>query len=85
MDVTHERLFTPRFFLMCGFSFAVFLAAFLLFPTAPFRIRDLGGGTIAAGLFLACLTFASAVSAPFTGALADRSACAGPSGSEASR
>jgi len=72
MDVTHERLFTPRFFLMCGFSFAVFLAAFLLFPTAPFRIRDLGGGTIAAGLFLACLTFASAVSAPFTGALADR-------------
>jgi len=72
MDVTRERLFTPRFFLMCGFSFAVFLSAFLLFPTAPFRIRDLGGDTFAAGLFLACLTFASAVSAPFTGALADR-------------
>ncbi len=72
MDVTRERLFTPRFFLMCGFSFAVFLAAFLLFPTAPFRVRDLGGSTFAAGLFLACLTFASAVSAPFTGALADR-------------
>ena len=72
MDVTRERLFTPRFFLMCGFSFAVFLSAFQLFPAAPFRIRDLGGGTVAAGLFLACLTFASAVSAPFTGALADR-------------
>jgi len=72
MDVTRERLFTPRFFLMCGFSFAVFLSAFQLFPTAPFRIRDLGGGTFAAGLFLACLTFASAVSAPFTGAMADR-------------
>lgn len=72
MDVTRERLFTPRFFLMCGFSFAVFFSAFQLFPTAPFRIRDLGGGTFAAGLFLACLTFASAVSAPFTGALADR-------------
>ena len=72
MDVTRERLFTPRFFLMCGFSFAVFLAAFLLFPTAPFRVRELGGSTFAAGLFLACLTFASAVSAPFTGALADR-------------
>jgi MFS family permease len=72
MDVTRERLFTPRFFLMCGFSFTVFLAAFLLFPTAPFRVRDLGGDTFAAGLFLACLTFASAVSAPFTGALADR-------------
>jgi MFS family permease len=72
MNVTRERLFTPRFFLMCAFSFAVFLAAFLLFPTAPFHIRDLGGDSFAAGLFLACLTFASAVSAPFTGALADR-------------
>ncbi len=72
MNVTRERLFTPRFFLMCGFSFAVFFSAFQLFPTAPFRIRDLGGSTFAAGLFLACLTFASAVSAPFTGALADR-------------
>jgi MFS family permease len=72
MDVTRERLFTPRFLLMCGFSFAVFLSAFQLFPTAPFRIRDLGGDTFAAGLFLACLTFASAVSAPFTGAMADR-------------
>jgi MFS family permease len=72
MDVTRERLFTPRFFLMCGFSFAVFFSAFQLFPTAPFRIRDLGGGTFEAGLFLACLTFASAVSAPFTGAMADR-------------
>jgi MFS family permease len=72
MEATHERLFTSRFFLMCGFSFAVFLAAFQLFPTAPFHIRDLGGDAFAAGLFLACLTFASAVSAPFTGALADR-------------
>jgi MFS family permease len=72
MDVTRERLFTPRFFLMCGFSFAVFISAFQLFPTAPFRVRDLGGDTFAAGLFLACLTFASAVSAPFTGAMADR-------------
>jgi len=72
MDVTRGRLFTPRFFLMCGFSFAVFFSAFQLFPTAPFRVRDLGGDTFAAGLFLACLTFASAVSAPFTGAIADR-------------
>jgi MFS family permease len=72
MDVTRERLFTPRFFLMCGFSFAVFFSAFQLFPTAPFRVRDLGGGAFEAGLFLACLTFASAASAPFTGALADR-------------
>jgi hypothetical protein len=38
-----DRLFTPRFFLMCGFSFTVFLSAFQLLPTAPYRILDLGG------------------------------------------
>lgn len=67
-----DRLFTPRFFVMCGFSFTVFLSAFQLLPTAPFRILDLGGSKLAAGLFLGCLTYASAISAPFTGALADR-------------
>ena len=72
MPVSKDRLFSPRFFLMCGFSFTVFLSAFLLFPTAPFHIRDLGGTTFAAGLFLACLTYASACSAPLTGAIADR-------------
>ncbi|MBI2220520.1 MAG: MFS transporter [Acidobacteria bacterium] len=65
-------LFTPRFFVMCGFSFTVFISAFQLFPTAPFHIRDLGGSTFAAGLFLGLLTYASACSAPFTGAFADR-------------
>lgn len=72
MSVTKEPLFTPRFFLMCGFTFTVFASAFQLFPVAPFHIKDLGGTTFAAGLFLAFLTYASAVFAPFTGALADR-------------
>jgi MFS family permease len=66
------RLFTPRFFVMCGFSFTVFLSAFQLLPTAPFHILDLGGSTFASGLFLGFLTYASAFSAPVTGALADR-------------
>jgi len=57
---------------MCGFNFVVFLSAFQLLPTAPFRILDVGGGTVAAGLFLGFLTYASAFSAPFTGAIADR-------------
>ena len=67
-----DSLFTPRFFVMCGFTFTVFLSAFQLLPTAPFRIVDLGGSTFASGLFLGFLTYASATSAPFTGALADR-------------
>jgi MFS family permease len=67
-----DRLFTPRFFVMCGFTFTVFLSAFQLLPTAPFRILELGGSTFASGLFLGFLTYASAASAPFTGAIADR-------------
>jgi MFS family permease len=67
-----DRLFTPRFFVMCGFSFTVFLSAFQLLPTAPFHILALGGTTSAAGLFLGFLTYASAFSAPVTGTLADR-------------
>lgn len=67
-----DRLFTPRFFVMCGFTFTVFLSAFQLLPTAPFHILDLGGSTFASGLFLGFLTYASAFSAPLTGAYADR-------------
>jgi MFS family permease len=66
-----DRLFTPRFFVMCGFTFTVFLSAFQLLPTAPYRIEALGGSTFAAGLFLGLLTYASAFSAPLTGSLAD--------------
>jgi MFS family permease len=70
--MSSDRLFTPHFFVMCGFTFTVFLSAFQLLPTAPFHILDLGGSTFASGLFLGFLTYSSAVSAPLTGALADR-------------
>ena len=72
IQMSSDRLFTPRFFLMCGFTFTVFLSAFQLLPTAPFHIIDLGGSTFASGLFLGFLTYASAFSAPLTGAYADR-------------
>src|SRR3954453_22562352 len=71
MSAPH-RLFTPTFFVMCGFTFTVFLSAFQLLPTAPFHIRDLGGSTFASGLFLGFLTYSSAFSAPLTGAFVDR-------------
>jgi MFS family permease len=67
-----DRLFTPHLFVICGFTFTAFLAGFMLFPTAPFHILELGGTKFTAGLFLGFLTYASALSAPFTGAFADR-------------
>jgi MFS family permease len=67
-----EPLFTARFLLMCSYSFTVFLSAFQLIPTAPFHILALGGSATEAGLFLGLLTYSSAVSAPITGAIADR-------------
>ncbi len=72
MPAANERLFTPAFFVMCGFTFTVFLSAFQLLPTAPFHVLDLGGSTFASGLFLGFLTYSSAFSAPFTGAIVDR-------------
>jgi MFS family permease len=71
-SAARPALFTPPFFVMCSFTFTVFLSAFILFPTMPFRIVGLGGSRFAAGLFLGFLTYASALSAPVTGALADR-------------
>jgi len=65
-------LFSRSFFVMCAFTFTVFVSAFMLFPTVPFRIVALGGTRADAGLFLGFLTYASAFSAPVTGALADR-------------
>jgi MFS family permease len=67
-----ERLFTPRFFIMCAYTFTVFVSVFQLLPTAPYHVLDLGGSTTAAGLFLGFLTYASAISAPFTGSVGDR-------------
>src|SRR6187431_2353785 len=67
-----EPLFTARFFMLCSYSFTVFMSAFQLLPVAPFHILALGGTGSEAGLFLGFLTYASAASAPITGAVGDR-------------
>jgi len=67
-----DRLFTPRFLIMFGYSFTVFVSVFQLLPAAPYRVLDLGGSMAAAGLFHGCLTYASAIAAPFTGPICDR-------------
>lgn len=72
MSPPSDRLFTPRFFVMCAFTFSVFLSVFQLLPVAPFHILDLGGSPFGSGLFLGFLTYASAITAPITGAIGDR-------------
>ena len=67
-----QPLFTARFFIMFGYTFTVFASVFQLLPVAPYRVLALGGSTAAAGLFHGFLTFASALSGPVTGVMADR-------------
>jgi MFS family permease len=67
-----DRLFTARFFIMCAYSFTVFVSVFQLLPTAPYHILDLGGSIAVAGLFQGVLTYSSAFSASITGTLGDR-------------
>jgi MFS family permease len=67
-----SNLFTARFFVMCAYTFTVFISLFQLLPAAPYHVLALGGTTFAGGLFLGFLTYSSALSAPITGQLADR-------------
>lgn len=57
---------------MCAYTSTVFVSLFQLLPAAPYHVLALGGTTFAGGLFLGFLTYSSALSAPFTGQLADR-------------
>ena len=57
---------------MCAYTFTVFVSLFQLLPAAPYHVLALGGTDFTAGLFLGFLTYASALSAPVTGYLADR-------------
>ncbi|HXT49392.1 MAG TPA: MFS transporter [Thermoanaerobaculia bacterium] len=69
---TREPLLTWPFLRLCLFSFLAFIAAFQLFPTIPFHLIELGVSRARAGTFLTVYTWASAISAPFMGAIADR-------------
>ncbi len=64
-------LFTRRFFGLWLFAFITFFAAFQLLPAVPFRIMAIGGSKAQAGWFLSVYAFASALSAPLMGNLAD--------------
>jgi MFS family permease len=72
MAVSRAFLVSPPFLRIWLLSFAAGSAGFQLFPTAPLRLTATGAPPSAAGSFLAALTFASAISAAWTGALGDR-------------
>lgn len=71
MPAARRYLLSAPFLRVFLLSFGAGAAGFLLFPTAPLRLRELGAPLGAAGAFLASLTFASALSAAWTGALGD--------------
>ncbi len=66
-----RSLLTPAFVRIWWISFSAFGAGFLLYPSAPFRLRELGAPAAAQGWFLGGLTYGSALSAAWTGALGD--------------
>ena len=66
-----RALFTREFGRIWWVSFSAATAGFFLFPTAPFRLRELGAPPEAAGWFLGGLTYGSAAAAAWTGALGD--------------
>lgn len=69
--VSRRFLVSPPFVRVWSLSLAAGVGGFLLFPTAPLRLAELGAPPAAAGSFLAALTFASAAAAAWTGALGD--------------
>lgn len=66
-----EALFTRRFAALWLFAFITFFSVLQLLPAIPFRIFELGGSKATAGWFLSVYTFASALSAPVMGTVAD--------------
>ena len=71
-DASRDRLLTPAFALLWAITFVTFFAAFMMFPTVPLRLREMGASLAESGRFLAVFTAGSAVGALFTGPLGDR-------------
>ena len=66
------HLWTRDFLLVWALTFLTFFAAFLLFPTVPLRLRELGASLAESGWFMSLFTIGSAAGALFTGNLSDR-------------
>src|SRR3989337_945458 len=67
-----ESIWTPPFMLLCPVQFFGYAQHFVLQPTFPLYITDLGGSPIIVGLVIASFGVASVLSRPVIGYWADR-------------
>lgn len=67
-----NRLWTPAFVLMSAGSLFLFTSFYLLLPTMPLFVRELGGLDAQVGLAAGVFTFAAVAVRPFAGGLLDR-------------
>lgn len=67
-----DRLWTRSFVLMSLGSLFLFMSFYLLLPTMPLFIKDLGGLDAHVGLSAGVFTFAAVVVRPFAGGLLDQ-------------
>ena len=67
-----ERLWTRSFVLMSVGSLFLFTGFYLLLPTLPLFIQELGGLDTQVGLAAGVFTFAAVMIRPFAGGLLDR-------------
>src|SRR5690606_12827338 len=67
-----NRLWTTAFVLISAGSLFLFTGFYLLLPTLPLFIKDLGGLDAQVGLAAGVFTFAAVVARPLAGGLLDR-------------
>jgi len=67
-----ERLWTKSFILMTVGMFYLFTAFYMLYPTLPLFIKEIGGDESQVGLAMGAFMLSSVIVRPFVGGLLDR-------------
>lgn len=67
-----ERLWSKSFICMITGMFFLFLAFYMLYPTLPLFIKEIGGNESQVGLAIGVFMLSSVILRPFVGGLLDR-------------
>lgn len=70
MNPENDKLYTPKFWLLCSSSFLFFASFNLIIPELPDYLTELGGGDHK-GLIIPLFTLMAGLSRPFSGRLTD--------------